>query len=104
LSTRRRQKRSLTEANAVDLDGTLLRGFGNFAKGRFMLKPANQNAKYWYERALAAGHSRADRYLEKAAECEHLAASVRDPQVGATFLDLANQWRDLARQVETLDR
>ena len=64
-----------------------------------MLKPASQNAK-----ALAAAHSRADRYLERAAQCEHLAASVRDPQAQAIFFDLANQWRDLARQVKTLDR
>jgi hypothetical protein len=49
-------------------------------------------------------HSRADQYLEKAAECEHLAVSVREPQAQATFRDLANQWRDLAQQVEMLDR
>jgi len=69
-----------------------------------MLKPGNQNARYWYQRALAARHSRADRYLERAAACDDLAASVRDPQAQAIFFDLANQWRDLARQVETLDR
>jgi len=63
-----------------------------------MLKTANQNG------ALAARHSRADRYLQRAAECERLAASVRDQEVRATFLDLADQWRDLARQAQTLDR
>ena len=63
-----------------------------------MLKPANQNG------ALAAKHSRADRYLERAAEFERLAASVRDPELRATFLDLTDQWRDLAWQAQTLDR
>ena len=49
-------------------------------------------------------YSRADLYLERATECERQAALARDPQARAVFSDLADQWRDLARQVETLDR
>ena len=49
-------------------------------------------------------HSRADLYRERAAECERQVALVRDSQVRAILSDLADQWRDLARQVETLDR
>jgi hypothetical protein len=47
---------------------------------------------------------RAEEYRARAAECEALAADVSDPKIKATYADLAKQWRDLARQVDTLER
>jgi hypothetical protein len=47
---------------------------------------------------------RADEYRERAAECEALAAVTADPKFKATYEDLAKRWRDLARQVDTLER
>jgi hypothetical protein len=47
---------------------------------------------------------RAEEYRVRAAECEALAADVSDSKIKATYADLAKQWRDLARQVDTLER
>jgi hypothetical protein len=47
--------------------------------------------------------ARAERYRKKAVQCEHTAHSLNDPATKALFLDLAHQWRRLARQVEMLD-
>ena len=47
--------------------------------------------------------SRAEQFRQKAAECEQLVALVKEPQVKESFRRLANEWRDLARQVEELD-
>jgi hypothetical protein len=47
---------------------------------------------------------RAEDYRERAAECEALAAVTADPKFKATYEDLAKRWRDLARQVDTLER
>ena len=57
----------------------------------------NPEAKTWEQ-------SRADLYRERAAECKRQAALVRDPQARVILVDLVDQWRDLARQVETLER
>ena len=46
----------------------------------------------------------AERYSEKAAYCEEAAQKVRDPETRTLYLDLAHQWRELARQAEALDR
>jgi hypothetical protein len=47
---------------------------------------------------------RAERYRSRAAECEQTAEKVRDPATKALHLDLAREWRNLARQAEALDR
>jgi len=48
--------------------------------------------------------SRAERYQAKAVECELAAKSAVVHTIKAMYLDLALQWRQLAHQVETLDR
>jgi hypothetical protein len=48
--------------------------------------------------------SRTERYLAKAAQCESAATSAADRAMMALNLELARQWRQLANQVETLDR
>jgi len=48
--------------------------------------------------------SRPERYLAKAAQCESAATSAADRAMMALYLELARQWRQLANQVETLDR
>jgi hypothetical protein len=48
--------------------------------------------------------SRTERYLAKAAQCESAATSAADRAMMALYLELARQWRQLANQVETLDR
>jgi hypothetical protein len=46
-----------------------------------------------------------ERYKKRAAECERAAAhGGQHPATKTLYLDLAQQWRELARQVETLDR
>jgi hypothetical protein len=47
---------------------------------------------------------RAERYRGKAAHCEEAARRVSDPETRTLYLDLAHQWRELARQAEALDR
>jgi hypothetical protein len=47
---------------------------------------------------------RAERYRKKAAHCQQAAGQVSDPATKTLFLDLAQQWRELAQQVETLER
>ena len=37
-------------------------------------------------------------YLERAEHCERMAALSSDREVRANFAELAQQWRDLARQ------
>ena len=48
--------------------------------------------------------SRAEQYRAQATQCETAAAAAHDPKIKATYADLAKQWRDLARQVDTLER
>jgi hypothetical protein len=45
---------------------------------------------------------RTERYLAKAQECEQLAAWAGDRMVKYTFEELAQQWRDLAKQIREL--
>jgi hypothetical protein len=48
--------------------------------------------------------SRVKRYLDKAEECERLAAHAQDPDIKAALVSIAQQWRKLARQIERLER
>jgi hypothetical protein len=47
---------------------------------------------------------RAERYRRRAAECEQAAEKPMNPETKTVYLDLAHQWRDLARQTEKLER
>jgi hypothetical protein len=47
---------------------------------------------------------RVQRYLDKARECERLAAQAHDPDVKAAFAEVSRQWRELAGQVERSER
>lgn len=47
---------------------------------------------------------RAGQYRAHAAECEAAALTAPDEKTRAIYLDLAKKWRDLARQVDTLER
>ena len=47
---------------------------------------------------------RAEDYRARAAECEAMAAVSPDTKIKTTYEDLAKRWRDLARQVDTLER
>jgi hypothetical protein len=48
--------------------------------------------------------SRAEEYRAKAVECESIASTTSDLKIKAIYADLAKRWRDLARQVDTLER
>jgi len=48
--------------------------------------------------------SRIQSYLDKAVHCEALAAKATDREARNSFAEVARQWRDLARQVEALER
>jgi hypothetical protein len=48
--------------------------------------------------------SSAEAFREKAAHLESRAEEVKDPSIKQTLLNLAKQWRYLARQVEDLDK
>jgi hypothetical protein len=60
-----------------------------FQKGRFMLKPANQNAKYCYERSLAAGEK---------------VANARNAADREFWLDRERQWLKFATYYEHSER
>ena len=47
--------------------------------------------------------SRFQDYLLRAMSCERMAGVVMDGAVRTIYLDLAAQWRDMARQVEIWD-
>jgi hypothetical protein len=53
---------------------------------------------------LAELNNKAQRYRRKASECEKLAHNLSNPANKSLYIDLAHQWRELARQVEMLDR
>jgi hypothetical protein len=42
-------------------------------------------------------------YLDKAAECDRLAQQCSDRHMAATYRELANQWRYLAKQADFLN-
>jgi hypothetical protein len=42
--------------------------------------------------------------LERARECERIAASVSDRKFRDQWLDLARQWRELAESIDRSDR
>lgn len=48
--------------------------------------------------------SRAEIYRAKAIDCQATADAATDPKIKAAYLDLAQRYRDLARQVDTLER
>jgi hypothetical protein len=48
--------------------------------------------------------ARGDIFREKAAECEASAVTATTPETRDIYLDLAKKWRDLARQVDTMER
>jgi hypothetical protein len=48
--------------------------------------------------------SRTERYRAKSLECLHAAHKATDAQAKASFLELVELWRDLADQVEPLER
>ena len=48
--------------------------------------------------------TRAEACLAKAAECERAAVLASEPNIRATYSDLAKQWRELAAHAEALDR
>jgi hypothetical protein len=58
---------------------------------------------HWQEPKAAALNPRVKRYLDKAKECELLAAQARDPDVKAALTEISQRWRELARQVEWLE-
>lgn len=46
----------------------------------------------------------ASTYLARAAECERRAVRAREDEIHSTFLKLADNWRYIAGEVETLVR
>ena len=48
--------------------------------------------------------SRVDEFRQRAIHCEELAQQTADVVKRDFFLDLANQWRDLASDAELLER
>ena len=48
--------------------------------------------------------SRAQKYLERALNCQCLADAMRDPILRFDLLEIARQWQELAEQVEWLDQ
>jgi len=47
---------------------------------------------------------RAERYKKRATDCEAAAQKLTDNETRRVSLDLAHQWRELARQAEMLGR
>jgi hypothetical protein len=47
--------------------------------------------------------ARARDYLFRAMSCERMAGVVMDDAIQAIYLDLAAQWRDMARQAEMFE-
>jgi len=57
--------------------------------------------------AKKASHSmtrRVDELRAKAAECERMASRAVDETARVTYRDMAQQWREMADQQETIDR
>ena len=47
---------------------------------------------------------RVDELRAKAAECERMASRAVDETARVTYRDMAQQWREMADQQETIDR
>jgi hypothetical protein len=47
---------------------------------------------------------RVDELIAKAVECERMATRTVDETTSATYRDMAEQWREIADQQETIDR
>ena len=45
-----------------------------------------------------------DQLRQRAAECDATASAMRDPEVQSQLHEIARQWRDLARRLESLNR
>jgi hypothetical protein len=48
--------------------------------------------------------TRAEHFRAKSLECLHAAQRATDQTARASFLELAERWRELAEQVEGVDR
>jgi len=48
--------------------------------------------------------SRAEQCRNKAADCERLALLAKYPDAKNSFVEVARQWRDLAKQIELIER
>jgi hypothetical protein len=66
--------------------------------------PVSRLRDLTYLGAVEAMASRAEIYRARAGECQATAEATTDPNVKAAYLDLAQRYRDLARQVDTLER
>jgi hypothetical protein len=49
-------------------------------------------------------NSKVREYLVKAEYCERMASASNDIDARASFREIAHQWRELARQQESLDK
>jgi hypothetical protein len=47
--------------------------------------------------------TRSDRYLKRAQQCEQKASAATDQNIKRQLVDVAGQWRELARQAAELD-
>jgi hypothetical protein len=48
--------------------------------------------------------SRAEQFRQRAAHRDHMASQVKDLDAKRSFVEVAAQWRELARVTEALDR
>ena len=48
--------------------------------------------------------SRAEQFRQRAAHCDHMASQVKDLDAKRSFVEVAAQWRELARVTEALVR
>lgn len=96
-------------AARVDYQRTLLDQFKTLATNASRMIDAagantNIGAKSRRRTELAERFSQADHCRKKASECEKLGLTLSGPAAKALYLDLARQWRDLARKTEMLKR
>jgi hypothetical protein len=59
---------------------------------------------HWQEPKGSRLNPRVKQYLDKAEECERLAAQARNPDAKAIFAEIARVWRVLARQIGQWER
>jgi hypothetical protein len=48
--------------------------------------------------------SRADEFRQRAAHCDHMASQAKDLDAKCSFAEASEQWRELARVIEKLER